>query len=170
MSKRWAWLVAVLVAPLVLPAQVEAGRRGYRRGPVRSIFGTLYNTNSPEWRASGGNMFAYEQLMQQKLWMQQRQMYLKQQQMLQKQAAGKKSTNSAGGQIVPGASGRQGFAPPAPVKKKRRTYHPTGEVGKASASSGAEPTTSTTRTGPDGTGSVPHTGARTVITKRPGDP
>ncbi|WP_422925880.1 hypothetical protein [Singulisphaera sp. PoT] len=86
--------VAVLVATTLASGTAEA--RGYGRygGVANTPFGTI-NMNSPEWRASGGNMFMYQQLMEEKMMLQEQQMMMKQQQqymqMMQKQAKQQKN-------------------------------------------------------------------------------
>ncbi|GAC1470109.1 MAG: hypothetical protein NVSMB9_14850 [Isosphaeraceae bacterium] len=47
---------------------------------MRGPFGPLYDTSSPEWRQAGGNLFVYQEIMQQKAWLQQERMLWKQQQ------------------------------------------------------------------------------------------
>jgi hypothetical protein len=70
---------ALALSPEVVHAQ---GRRG---GMVVTPFGPLYNTRSPEWRMSGGDIFLYQQIMEQKMLMRRQQLLLKQQQMLLRQ-------------------------------------------------------------------------------------
>jgi hypothetical protein len=71
----------VLAAPQVVLAQY--GR--YRGGVVWGPDGPLYDTRSPEWRMSGGNIFVYQELMRQKLLLQQQKLRLRQQQLVARQ-------------------------------------------------------------------------------------
>ena len=73
------------------------------------------NTNSAEFRQSGGNPLVYQMLMEQKMMMQQQQMLLNQQRMLQR-----KSARPPG----PAAGVGQSFAPPARRNKKRGVTKP----------------------------------------------
>lgn len=122
MSKS-AGLIVLLGSVLAMTSGVaEAGGRG-RGGAVMTPFGELYNTNSPEWRASGGNPLVYQQIIEQKMLMRQQQQELKQQQSLQKQLQkGAKGKTVSAPDSLPAISGTQ--------KKKRRTYVPTGNAAK----------------------------------------
>lgn len=110
----WMALAVFAMAPTVVEA------RGYGRsgGVMNTPYGTI-NMNSPEWRASGGNIFAYQQLMEEKMMMQQQQMMLKQQQqylkMMQQSAKQKKNKP----EVAP-ESNVTSLAPPVAKKKKRR--------------------------------------------------
>ena len=123
----------------VTSVTAEAG--GRRGGPVMSPFGELYNTNSPEWRASGGNPVVYPQLMEQKAVMLQQRQMLKQQQAMEKlakSAASKKGGKSGVNSALPGAAGPDNGAGGLPAlngtaKKKRRTYVGTGNSVKSEA-------------------------------------
>ena len=119
----------VLVGSVLAMTSGAAEAGGRRGGPVMTPFGELYNTNSPEWRASGGNPLVYQQLVEQKMLMRQQQQELKQQQLMQKQmqkgAKGKSVTSSGG---LPAST--------SPVKKKRRTYVPTGNTAKSEVEGG----------------------------------
>jgi hypothetical protein len=65
------------------PSTSHAQYRRGRSGVVMSPYGLLYDTRSPEWRMSGGNIFLYQQLMAQKqLMFQQRMMMAQQRQLL----------------------------------------------------------------------------------------
>jgi hypothetical protein len=76
-------LVAVLAVLLALPSTSFAQYRRYgRSGVVMSPYGPLYDTRSPEWRMSGGNIFVYEQLMEAKMMARQQQMMMMKQQMI----------------------------------------------------------------------------------------
>ncbi len=77
----------ILVFALIFsPGSAQAQR--YRSGPVITPYGPLYNTNSPEYKMSGGNPLIMEELQEQKLMqqqMQQMQQMMKQQMAYQKQ-------------------------------------------------------------------------------------
>lgn len=92
---RKALLVALFAGSLVcVPAadSLARGGRGARGGVVMGPYGPLYDTRSPEWRMSGGNIFAYQQLMRSKMMAQQQQFMMKQMRAAQKlQAAQGKS-------------------------------------------------------------------------------
>jgi hypothetical protein len=121
--RKSAGLVAAL---LVVLASQSAHARAPRGGNVMGPDGIMYNTRSPEWRASGGNVYAYQQILMQKQMMAQQQQALRQQQAFakqQQQLAKKNGTNK-----------NQAPTPPitAPViasKKKKRTYDPSHPVG-----------------------------------------
>lgn len=69
--------------------------------------GPLYDTRTPEWRMSGGNVFYYQQLMEQKMELaQQKYMYQQMQQAakLQKNSANAKGKTKAKTAGQPGAS------------------------------------------------------------------
>jgi hypothetical protein len=117
MIKRFG--LVVLALGFVLVASLTAEARPPRGGSVQSPFGEVYNTRSPEWKAAGGNILVYQQLMEQKLLLQQQQTMLKQQQQLQKQA---KATAKASKTVAPATA----VLPPA--KKKKRSYVPTGKT------------------------------------------
>lgn len=141
--------LAILLASIVLtPSLARARGYGGSTGTVMGPYGPLYNTGSPEWKASGGNVILYEQIMEQKMMMQQQQMWVKQQQMWakqqQQQAKKGPTANNGGGFYTPTAS-----QPVPRKKKKRRTYDPTHPVtssaaAKADATKGASPTKAAT--------------------------
>jgi hypothetical protein len=87
-------LMIALVGILLMPATASA-RRGRYGGWGNSPYGAI-NMNSPEWRMAGGNIFVYQELMQQKMLMRQQQIMLKQQrqymQRVQKAAKARKGT------------------------------------------------------------------------------
>ena len=109
--------------------------------------GPLYDTRSPEWRMSGGDIFYYQQLMQQKYMMQQQKYMMQQMQkaaQLQKaQGKGKGKTNPNGfGQ--PGASNfnfpaGNGFYDPyaEPVNHYHRKTYKHGPSSKTTKSKSA---------------------------------
>ncbi|APW62624.1 hypothetical protein [Paludisphaera borealis] len=80
----------VLVTASTADAQWGRGRSG--GGVVMGPDGPLYDTRSPEWRMSGGNIFVYQELMEQKMELaQQKYMYQ------QMQQAAKQQKNQANG-------------------------------------------------------------------------
>ena len=85
-------------------------------------FGPAYNTGSPEWKQSGGNIFVYQQLMEQKMFAQQQQLMLKQQQQMLKMQQQQKGKTPA-----PSTLSTPLTTLPR-KKKKRRTYDPTHPV------------------------------------------
>ena len=121
-----AAIVAVVVFCGVSEARIPRG------GNVVGLNGVLYNTNSPEWRASGGNIMVYQQIMQQKMMIRQQQYMMKQQQAaqkLQKQQQGKgKAAGLSGAGLNGGAPFVSDFGR-SKVKKKKRTYDPSRPVG-----------------------------------------
>jgi hypothetical protein len=82
--KQSALVALAVVVVFLAPSRAHAQRYG-RGGVVMGPNGPLYDTSTPEWRASGGNLFLYQQLMEQKMMMQQQQQMLKYQQQLAKQ-------------------------------------------------------------------------------------
>ena len=71
---------------LLAVPQAALGQYGrYRGGVVWGPDGPLYDTRSPEWRMSGGNIFVYQELMHQKLLLQQQKQTIKQQQLVARQ-------------------------------------------------------------------------------------
>lgn len=106
---------------LALVSAAEARGRGPRGGVVMGPNGPLYDTRSPEWQMSGGNLDAYQAIMQQKMMMQQQQYMMQQMQQMQKaaqlqktQANGKSKSKANAGALgqpgtlnlnSPGASG-----------------------------------------------------------------
>ena len=138
-----------------------AEARGPRGGNVVSTDGVLYNTNSPEWKASGGSMAMYEQIMQNKMMMQQQQMMLRQQQLMQKaQQQGKgKATGFNGSTMNGGINYGTPFVPDfggAKPKKKRRTYDPTHPVtSQAKSTKPAEADSKATKVDPPASTTAP---------------
>jgi hypothetical protein len=123
------------------PAAAEAQRyygRGGRGGTVMSPFGPLYNTNTPEYRMSGGNPFVMQQLMQQKQWMLQQQMMLRQQQQYQKlqKQQGKNQAQGQGSQFqAAGGSNARSRASTGKTTRRHPKRHrtATSASGKATA-------------------------------------
>ncbi len=118
-------MLGVLAA---FPCSTQAQWRGYGRGGVvQGPDGPLYDTRSPEWRMSGGNIFVYQQIMEQKMLLRQQQMMMKQQQMMTKQiqqnarkgARSSPSVNAGNAKGVAG-NGQQAATPPAGRGKKLR--------------------------------------------------
>ena len=71
MNSRLVLCCVIGVLPLAIPSTSQAqGRRYGRSGVVQGSDGPLYDTRSPESRMSGGNIFVYEQLMEQKMMLQ----------------------------------------------------------------------------------------------------
>ena len=129
--RKVAGLSAILLTVVFVSVSEARGPRG---GNVVGPDGVMYNTNSPEWKASGGSMEMYRQIMQQKVWMQQQQFMLKQKQEMQKlQKQGKgKATGFNGSTMNGGINYGTPFVPDfggSKPKKKRRTYDPTRPVG-----------------------------------------
>ena len=118
-------LCCVIGVLLAIPSTSQAQGRGYgRSGVVQGPDGPLYDSWSPEWRMSGGNIFVYEQLVEQKMMQQQRLMMRQQQmQMRQMQQATRKRAGRAAAQAAIRANGRrndqQGGA--LPPRRERKT-------------------------------------------------
>ena len=113
--RRLIGLIAVTVLIGAMPTLSFA--RPPRNGTVMTPFGSAYDTGSPEWKQSGGNIFVYQQLMEQKAYQQQQMMLLKQhQQMLQMQ---KKN----GGLKAPTGSNASVFNAPAPISRRKKKRH-----------------------------------------------
>jgi hypothetical protein len=93
--KYGAVLALAVVVVFLVPSRAHAQRYG-RGGVVMGPDGPLYDTRTPEWRASGGNLFIYQQLMQEKMMMQQQQQMLKYQQQLAKQNKNKPNMTTPG--------------------------------------------------------------------------
>jgi hypothetical protein len=130
MRLRLGWIgLAVILAA----APSVASARGPRGGVVNSPFGAMYNTNSPEWKQSGGNPMVYEQIMAQKAMMQQQQAMIKQQQMymqMQKKM-GTQSSSKMGSNSNSGSNAATPLQPLTRKKKKPRTYDPSKPVSAA---------------------------------------
>lgn len=95
---RKTLLVALFAGTLVCMLAADSlarGGRGARGGVVMGPYGPLYDTRSPEWRMSGGNIFAYQQLMQTKMMVQRQQFMMKQMQAAQKLQAAQDKTKAA---------------------------------------------------------------------------
>ena len=117
--KHGAFLALAAVIFLT-PSFAHAQRGG---GMVVGGDGTMYDTRSPEWKASGGNIFVYQQIMQQKMFMQQQQLMYKQQQQMMNAQKGK---TPAATQSAPSVNVNLSLS--KKKKKKPRSYVPTGEV------------------------------------------
>jgi hypothetical protein len=144
---RYLGLLALAGAFAITVGEAQAGRP--RGGVVMTPFGPLYNTNSAEWKNSGGNPILYQQLMEQKMLLQQQQMYLHQQ-----QAAAKAQKN------VPTNQTPAVNLAPLPKRKKKRTYVPTG-----SSATTTTPATTTPKTTGTGTPSAKPTTPATSTAK-----
>jgi hypothetical protein len=80
MNSRFALYCSACIMLLAIPSMSHAqGGRYGRSGVVYGPDGALYNTRSPEWRMSGGNIFVYQQLMEQKMMLQQQRLMMRQQ-------------------------------------------------------------------------------------------
>jgi len=90
---RLALLCGLVLASV---STAEALGRGVRGGVVMGPNGPLYDTRSAEWRMSGGDINAYQAIMQQKMMMQQQKMMMQQMQQMQK-AADQQKKNQANG-------------------------------------------------------------------------
>lgn len=128
-------LVLVAASALGLGRDVEAQAGRGRGGSVKTPFGELYNTNSAEFRASGGNIFLMQELQQQKMMQQQQQLWLKQQAQMAKLKNGKTGVTSLPGntfgQNANGFSTR--IAPPRQKKRKANVTNPTKTARAAAA-------------------------------------
>ncbi len=123
-------LASVVAALLVVAASHSAQARGARGGNVVGPDGIIYNTRSPEWRASGGNIYVYQQIMMQKQMMLQQQQAQKQMQAFVKQQQQQaKKNGTANGPNKNQPTTPPMTAPVIPTKKKKRTYDPTHPVG-----------------------------------------
>jgi hypothetical protein len=131
MNSRYVLCCVIGVLLLAVPCTSRAqGRRYGRSGVVQGPDGPLYDTRSPEWRMSGGNLFVYEQIMEEKMMLQQQKLMMRQQQqqMLRQtqQAARKKAQRAAepvaiSGQYGAGANDPQSGTLPARRRKKSLT-------------------------------------------------
>lgn len=65
MKRGWVF-VAVLAVLTLMPIAAQAGGRGSRSSKVYGPGGLMYDTNSPAWKAAGGNVNVYQQMMAQK--------------------------------------------------------------------------------------------------------
>ena len=112
-------MLGVLAA---FPCSTQAQWRGYGRGGVvQGPDGPLYDTRSPEWRMSGGNIFVYQQIMEQKMLLRQQQMMMMKQiqRNARKRARSSPSVNAGNAKGVAG-NGQQAATPPAGRGKKLR--------------------------------------------------
>jgi len=133
--RKSAGLLALVTAVLLTPATSQARGYGSKGGVVQTPFGAA-NTNSPEWRAAGGNPIIYGELMEQKMMMLQEQEYYRQQMLWQKQQQQLAKKKGAGATTGAGSFNR-GNTPAFPTtgmpttlpaaKKKKRTYAPAGK-------------------------------------------
>src|SRR5271157_3294797 len=86
MNSRLVLCSVIGVLLLAIPSTSQAQGRGYgRSGVVYGPDGPLYNTRSPEWRMSGGNIFVYQQLIEQKMMLRQQKLMMRQQQLQMRQ-------------------------------------------------------------------------------------
>ena len=113
-------LLSCAIGLLVL-APLQAAHAQYRRGRsgiVQSPYGPLYDTRSPEWRMAGGNIFLYQQIMEEKMQLRQQQLLMKQQQMMmrQSQRGNRKGNQSSNGWNGPPQNGNS--APTASSKTR----------------------------------------------------
>ena len=93
-----------------LPPSAQAQWRRYGRGGVvQGPDGPLYDTRSPEWRMSGGNIFVYQQLMEEKLALRQQQIMARQNQLMIRQNQQKARKGSRSGPSA-NAGKKNGFA------------------------------------------------------------
>jgi len=118
-------VLGVLLLATPSTSQAQGGRYG-RSGVVYGPDGPLYDTRSPEWRMSGGNIFVYQQLLEQKLMLRQQKLMMKQQQMQMRQmqlaarkGAGRAAAQAAIQQNGAGANNQQDGA--LPLRRKRKT-------------------------------------------------
>jgi hypothetical protein len=134
---RRCCLLTVFALLTSVPSLATA--RGYGRsgGTLNTPFGTI-NMNSPEYKMSGGNPIVYQQLMEQKMLMQQQQMMLKQQQQYMKQMQ-KQAKNQKGKDIPQPVSNVTSLAP----RKKKKKSITAAKSATAPASKTASITTST---------------------------
>jgi len=163
--------IALLGALGVLAAfpcstQAQWGRYG-RGGVVYGPDGPLYDTRSPEWRMSGGNIFVYQQLMDQKMLLRQQQMVMRQQQRMMKQAQQntRKGTRSAHSARAGNLNGPNGLAPngqQAPARPARRGKKPQADATQApAAKAGRAPSSPSASKVSPARSSNPATGSKT---------
>jgi hypothetical protein len=100
------FIVFLMGLLLGAPAGSEAQWSRRRSGVVYGPAGPLYDMRSPEWKMAGGNIFLYEQLMQQKMMVRQQQLMMKQQQQLLKQQ--RLRERQAAQSANPAGTGRKG--------------------------------------------------------------
>ncbi|MEO6807875.1 MAG: hypothetical protein ABI353_02040 [Isosphaeraceae bacterium] len=86
MRRRWTF-VAVLAVLTLMPIAAQARGRGSRSGKVYGAGGLMYDTNSPAWKAAGGNINVYQQMMAQKAMMAQQKVMMAQQKVMMQQQA-----------------------------------------------------------------------------------
>lgn len=155
-----AVLAAVLVAGMTGPAMAQRGRRNFT--PI-TPFGPVYDPTT--MRQAGGNPMAYQQLLEQKMMLQQQQTMMRQQQAMMRQAqqskaqAKKKTSDKAGagvdtpaapGTTAPGNASNFSFTP-TPKRKSRR---PTPSASAKTATTNPAPAADDSRppaTGTDAT-------------------
>jgi hypothetical protein len=103
------WLTIALLCGLALAststAHAQRGRGRYRGGVVMGPDGPLYDTRSPEWRMSGGNIWLYQELMEEKMEREQEQLMLRQMQQTARQQKNQ-------GKAKPGKPGQAGASNP----------------------------------------------------------
>ena len=143
MNSRLVLCCVIGVLPLATPSVAQAQGRGYgRSGVVYGPDGPLYDTRSPEWRMSGGNIFVYEQLVQQKIMLQRQKLMLRQQRQQQalmrqmqqgaRRGAGRAAAQAAIRQNGAVANGQQ--AATLPARRKRKTPATVGANATAAGS------------------------------------
>lgn len=129
MNSRYVLCCVIGMLLLAVPCTSRAqGRRYGRSGVVQGPDGPLYDTRSPEWRMSGGNLFVYEQIMEEKMMLQQQKLMMRQQQQMlrqTRQAARKKAQRAAEPAAIrqngAGANDTQSGTLPARRRKKSLT-------------------------------------------------
>ena len=138
----------ILALLLAAPQAVLAQYGRYRGGVVWGPDGPLYDTRSPEWRMSGGNIFVYQELMQQKRWLQQQKQTIKQQQLVARQM--RQGMRNDGSNHQPAVA-----AQPARRRQKARS----GSDSKTTAAGKSQPrgsdATSKPSTSPSGGNEIP---------------
>lgn len=128
--------VFALLVFAVVPTAAEA--RGPRGGMVVSPFGPMYDNSSPEFRAAGGDLEVYQQLMQQKLMMQQYQQMMKMQKQYQQMMKNQKnnpqmnSANTNTNNMLPAR-------PPVMTSRKKKKTTRTTSTSSATSSKTAKP-------------------------------
>lgn len=147
-------LIFALLCGLVLmttsTAHAQRGRGRGRGGVVMGPDGPLYDTRSPEWRMSGGNIFVYQELMEEKMELAQEKYMLQQMQQAAKlQKAQSRNKSKAKGQgpagasnftIPPGAGFDDPFAEPVNHYRRKKYKHgPSSAVSSKPSKPKSEP-------------------------------
>lgn len=146
--RQYIGVVAFFTAVALTPGLAQARGYGSRGGMISTPYGSV-NSNSPEWKASGGNMFVYEQIMEEKMMIMQQQMMMKQQQQMMKlqQQQAKKGNSSPSQNNSASSNVLQTL--PTRRKKKIRTYDPTKPVMGTSSKTSKTATDSNKKTSGD---------------------